>query len=125
MVGARWRWEYHAGRPFYGRPHRCAGRCCAVAATASSVTEQTSVAVSGAFPGLVNRVYDYIDFTAVLPPEATFVKSVAVSGNRAYALTSGAAYQLVPSYEALDVYDISNPEQPVWIDAGEPAINAP
>lgn len=113
------------GGLFTGAPTAAQAGAVPVAATASSVTEQTSVAVSGAFPGLVNRVYDYIDFTAVLPPEATFVKSVAVSGNRAYALTSGAAYQLVPSYEALDVYDISNPDQPVWIDAGEPAINAP
>lgn len=98
-----------------------------IAATASSVTEQTSVAVSGAFPGLVNRVYDYADFTIFTPPEETFVETVAVSGNRAYALTSGAYYQPAPSppYEALDVFDISNPDQPVWIDASEPPINAP
>ena len=60
-----------------------------IGATAGSTTEQTSVAVSGAFPGLVNRVYDYADFTTFTPPEATFVKSVAVSGNTAYALTIG------------------------------------
>jgi len=96
-----------------------------IAATTGSTTEQTSVAVSGAFPGLVNRVFDYADFTTPTPPEATFVKSVAVSGNRAYALTIGTPSQLIPSYEALDVYDISNPDQPVWIDAGESASNYP
>jgi hypothetical protein len=96
-----------------------------IGATSGSTTEQTSVAVSGAFPGLVNRIYDYADYTTFTPSEATFVKSVAVSGNRAYALTIGAAFQFIPGYEALDVYDISNPDQPVWIDAGEAASNAP
>ncbi len=95
-----------------------------IVATAGSTTEQTSVAVSGAFPGLVNRVYDYADFTTFTPPEATFVKSVAVSGNKAYALTSGAFYQ-PPPYAAIDVYDISNPDQPVWIDASESASSYP
>jgi hypothetical protein len=94
-----------------------------IRATAGSTTEQTSVAVSGAYPGMVNRVFDYADFTTYTPPEATFLASVAVSGNRAYALTLGAAFQLIPSYEAIDVYDISNPDQPVWIDAGESATN--
>jgi hypothetical protein len=96
-----------------------------ISATANSTTEQTSVAVSGAFPGLVNRVFDYADFTTFTPPEATFVKSVAVSGNRAYTLTGGTPFQLTSSYEALDVYDISNPDQPVWIDSGEAANNYP
>jgi hypothetical protein len=96
-----------------------------IAATAGATTEQTSVAVSGAFPGMVNRVYDYADFTTYTPQEATFVKGVAVSGNRAYALTIGAPFQLIPPYEALDVYDISNPDQPVWIDSGESATNYP
>ena len=96
-----------------------------LSAISGSTAEQTSVAVSGAFAGLVNRVYDYADFTTFTPPEATFVKSIAVSGNRAYALTSGTPFKLIPSYEALDVYDISNPDQPVWIDAGEAVNNYP
>ncbi len=95
-----------------------------IAATAGATTEQTSVAVSGAFAGMVNRVYDYADFTTYTPPEATFVKSVAVSGNRAYTLTMGTPFGF-PSYQALDVYDISNPDEPVWIDAGEAATNSP
>jgi hypothetical protein len=96
-----------------------------IGATAGSTTEQTSVAVSGAFPGMVNRVYDYADFTTYTPVEATYVNAVAVTGNRAYVLTTATPFQLVPSYEAIDVYDISNPDQPVWIDAGEAAVNYP
>ena len=93
-----------------------------------STTEQTGIAVSGAFPGLVNRVYDYADFKNSLnsnPPEARFVKSVAVSGNRAYSLSIGDPSALRPSYEALNVYDITNADAPLWIDAGESASNAP
>ena len=97
-----------------------------IAATTGSTMEQTSVAVSGAFPGMVNRVYDYADFTKYTPPEATFVKSVAVSGNTAYALSTGAYYQPgAPPYMAIDVYDISNPDEPVWINAVEAANNSP
>ena len=95
-----------------------------VAATAGSVTEQTSVPVEGAFPGMVNRVFDYADFTTYTPIEATYVQVLAVSGNRAYALTLGTPFKLTPSFAALDVYDISNPDQPVWIDAGEVASNS-
>ena len=95
-----------------------------IGATAGSTTEQTSVAVSGAYPGLVNRVFDYADFTTYTPPEATFLTSVVVSGNRAYALALGSPFLRIPSYEAINVYDISNPDQPVWMDAGEPATNS-
>lgn len=92
-----------------------------VSATVGTMTERTSIAVSGAYAGQVNRVYDYADFTTYTPPESTYVQSVAVNGNRAYALTTGDAYVASPVYEALDVYDITNPEQPVWIDAVESA----
>jgi hypothetical protein len=96
-----------------------------IAATASPTTELTSVAVKGAFPGLVNRVYDYADFTKYTPPEETFVSAVAVSGNTAYAVTEGAYYQPPPAppYGAINVYNISNPDQPVWINAVEYASN--
>ena len=33
-----------------------------VSAAVSSTSEETSVAVTGAFPGLVNRTYEYVDF---------------------------------------------------------------
>jgi hypothetical protein len=94
-----------------------------ISATTGTTTEQNSVAVSGAFPGLVNRVYDYANFNTFTPAEATFTRSVAVSGNRAYALTIGDPYFLEPAYISIDVYDITNPDQPVWIDAGEAAAN--
>jgi len=90
-----------------------------ISGTVGTTTEQTSVAVSGAFPGLVNRVYDYANFNTYTPPEATFVESVAVSEDRAYTITTGNPYGLAAAYKAIDVYDITNPEQPVWIDAGE------
>jgi hypothetical protein len=38
------------------------------------------------------------------PPEARFVKSVAVSGNRAYSLSIGNAFKLATTYEAHNVY---------------------
>jgi hypothetical protein len=95
-----------------------------IAATAGSITEQTSVGVSGAFAGMVNRVYDYADFTTYTPKEANYFRSVAVSGNRAYVLAQKSPYQSIPAYEALDVYDISNPDQPVWIDSVESATNS-
>jgi len=95
-----------------------------VQAQSGSTAEQTEVAVSGAFPGLVNRVYDYANFNIPQPPEARFVQSVAVNGNRAYTISTGNAFLLAPSHEALNVYDITNPDAPVWIDAGESATNS-
>lgn len=93
-----------------------------------STTEQAGVAVSGAFPGLVNRIYDYADFKSSAnsnPPEARFVESVAVNGNRAYTISVGNPSSLTASYQALNVYDITNPDAPLWIDAGEAASNSP
>ncbi len=95
-----------------------------ISATVGTTTEPTSIGVYGAFPGLVNRVYDYINFNDAAPAEETFVDSVAVTGNRAYAITVGDPSNLTAVYEAIDVYDITNPDQPVWIDAGESAGNS-
>ena len=92
-----------------------------VQAQKGSTTELAEVAVTGAFPGLVNRVYDYANFNIPEPPEARFVESVAVSGNRAYALSIGNPFKVATTYQALNVYDITNPDQPVWIDAVEAA----
>jgi hypothetical protein len=96
-----------------------------VSATVGSTTEQTSIAVTGAYAGQFNRVYDYADFTKSTRPEATYVQSVAVNGNRAYAITLGTPFKPIPSFEALDIYDITNPDQPVWIDAVESPTNYP
>ena len=96
-----------------------------VVATVGSTSEQTSIAVSGAFPGLVNRIYDYVDFHNNMTSDGTFASSVAVQGNRAYALSLGAPFELSLAYASIDVYDMSNPDQPVWIDAVESANNSP
>jgi len=90
-----------------------------VSAILGTKSGQASVGVSGAFPGLVNRVYDYANFNKITPAEATFVSSVAVSGNRAYSITTGNPYNLAAAYKAIDVYDITTPDQPVWIDSVE------
>lgn len=95
-----------------------------VSATVGSTTEQTSIAVSGAYAGQVNRVYDYADFTKYTPPESASTISVAVSGNRAYGITVGDPFSGIPLYEALNVYDITDPDQPVWIDAVESPTNS-
>ena len=90
-----------------------------VAATVGSTTEQAFIAVSGAYPGQLNRIYNYADFTKYTPPESTYVGSVAVSGNHAYTLTFGDPFLRYSLYQALDIYDISDPDQPAWIDAVE------
>jgi hypothetical protein len=95
-----------------------------ISAISNSTTEQASVAVSGAFAGLVNRVYDYADFTKPEPPTRKFVESISVNNNQAYALTLGLADPLLPSYAAIDVYDITNPDQPVWTGASEAVTNS-
>ena len=98
-----------------------------ITATVGTNVEQTSVAVEGVYPGLVNRVYDYVNFNDIAnpTPEGTWVESMVVNGNRAYALTSGAPFEELPAYMALNVYDVSNPDQPVWIGATEAAGNPP
>ena len=90
-----------------------------VAATVGSTTEQASIAVSGAYAGQLNRIYDYADFTKYTPPESTYVGSVAVIGNHAYTQTFGDPFSLTSLFQALDIYDITNPDQPVWTDAVE------
>jgi len=90
-------------------------------------TEQTPLAVTGAFPGMVNRVNDYIDYNNTGPTqtEGSFAEAVAVNGNRAYALSLGAPFQQSPDYAAINVYDVTNPDEPVWLDAIESARDNP
>jgi len=92
----------------------------------------SSIAVTGAFPGLVNRTNDYLNF-AYDPKkqqylqhlEGTSVQNAAVSGNRAYSLDLGVRFNAssTPPFSALEVYDITDPTNPVWLDATESAIN--
>jgi hypothetical protein len=83
--------------------------------------EQTSIGVSGGFPGLVNRVYDYLDNTTRIQ-RVTQPRSLAVSGTRAYVLSSqDDAAGLDQEFFYIDVYDFTDPIHPLWIDAVEAA----
>ncbi len=92
-----------------------------VAATYSGHTEKTAIGVSGLFPGMVNRLADNGE-----PPHpeecvpTLRVPSVAVSGNRLYAL--GTRYACPAAHWWIDSYDISDPVQPIWLGAVEPVI---
>lgn len=93
-----------------------------VTATYSGVSEQTSLSVTGGFPGIVNRVADYVDLTQSPFPLGTWTAYVGTSGSSAY--VESANYWngvTTPNYYWVDIYDISNPANPVWTDAFEPA----
>ena len=85
-------------------------------------TEQTSVAVTGGFPGIVNRVYDYLDLRSLQIQRVTQPRSVATWGNKAYVLS---AQQDVGALDKnlfyIDVYDLTDPIHPKWITAVEAA----
>ena len=89
-----------------------------VAATASGVTQQTQVGVTGAFPGLVNRVYDYVDQHDP-NMEGTSPTGIAAIGNRLYVSASNHAGSYSDSYYWIDIYDISDPIHPIWLTAVE------
>jgi hypothetical protein len=89
-----------------------------VSASASGVTASTSVGVTGAFPGLLNRIYDYVDqHTQTLP--GTYTLGLAVSGSRLYVLAGNYEPDIIGSYFFIDVYDITDPLRPVWLTAVE------
>jgi hypothetical protein len=96
-----------------------------ISATANGVTEKATVGVTGGFPGVVSEVSDYVDYTLPLPV-GTANSQIAVSGNHMYTLATG---NYAGPYEAtyfwIDVYDISDPIHPIWIDAIECANEAP
>jgi hypothetical protein len=101
-----------------------------ISATAGSDKARAPIAVTGAFPGLVSRTYDYMNFTfskQVL--EGTLVRTLAVNGNRAYAVDDGvrftAPFNGNPPFSALEVYDISDPTNPIWLDATESMSSTP
>jgi hypothetical protein len=107
-----------------------------VSATAGSASDSASIAVTGAFPGLVSRTNDYMNFgydatkqQYLQNLEGTSVQNVAVSGNRAYAIDLGVRFNAssnpTPPFSALEVYDISDPANPVWLNATEAVIYSP
>jgi len=101
-----------------------------VSATASSATATTTIGVTGASPGILSQTYDYMNSGTdgqgfnVQKMEGTLVKSIAVSGNRAYALGFGLRasppFFANPPFAAIETYDITNPLNPIWLDAREP-----
>jgi hypothetical protein len=93
-----------------------------VTATFSGNTESTSIGVSGGFPGLITRVHDYIDFTG-FSPFGSVDQSVAISGNRAFVAATNLPNGFVQSRFWIDVYDITDPIHPVWVDAVEAAAH--
>lgn len=95
-----------------------------VTASNSSVTEETSVGVTGAFPGLVNRIFDYVDqHTQALL--GTYPSGLAVNGNRMYVAASNHEGAWTDSYYWIDVYDITDPLHPAWVTAVEANSSGP
>ena len=54
-----------------------------VSASSAGLTESTSVGVTGAFPGPLNRIYDYVD-QSTQTLLGSYTLGLAVSGNRLY-----------------------------------------
>ena len=107
-----------------------------VSATAGTGSEIAPIAVTSAFPGLVSRTYDYMNFgfdpqqqEYLQRMEGTLVRNLTVAGNRAYALDwglrSSPPFAVNPPFTALEVYDISDPNNPVWLSAAESIIGGP
>ena len=95
-----------------------------IAASFGGFTANASIGVTGAIPGLVNRIYDYSDNSATPPPTATLTSSLAVDNTHAYVLSVDTPPILaVSKYCWIDVYDITDPVHPAWIDATE-ALNS-
>jgi len=95
-----------------------------VSAISNSQTETTSVGVTGKFPGLVNRLYEYADqhnpdFQGIYP------YGMAVIGNRLYILAGNHIGSYTDSYYWFDVYDIADPLHPVWLSAAESNSSGP
>jgi hypothetical protein len=98
-------------------------------ATSGGVSESGTVEVTGQFPGLVNRISDYFDENETNHVYGTFPTGVGVANNRLYVNSSygfysfalaGDSFPAIASLQDVDVYDISDPSHPIWIDAFEP-----
>jgi len=88
-----------------------------VSALSSGVTETATLGVTGKFPGLVNRISEYTDQNDPNSQSAT-PDGLAVIGNRAYVSASNYIGS-TNAYYWIDVYNITNPAQPVWLTAVE------
>jgi hypothetical protein len=76
--------------------------------------------VTGGFPGIVNRVFDYIDLKTAKIQRVTQPLSVAVSAKRAYVLAAQDD-DVDNKLYYIDVYDLTDPIHPAWISAVEAA----
>ncbi|WP_348265176.1 hypothetical protein P8935_11680 [Telmatobacter sp. DSM 110680] len=97
-------------------------------ATSGAASESGTLQVTGQFPGLVNRISDYFNEQEA-HVYGTFPTAIGVANNRLYVNSSygyysfalaGDAYPALAYLRDVDVYDISDPSHPIWIDAFEP-----
>ena len=95
-----------------------------VSAVANSAIEQTQVGVTGAFPGLLNRVYDYFDQRQPNAP-TTVADGLVVVGNRMYVAASNHLGAYTDSYFWIDIYDLTDPLHPAWLTAVEASSAGP
>jgi hypothetical protein len=92
-----------------------------VVATFDGASEQASLSVTGGFPGIVNRVADYVDLNQLPFPLGTWTENIGIAGNRAFVEAADYWNGDNQNYYWVDVYDVSDPTNPVWTDAFEPA----
>lgn len=98
-------------------------------ATQGPFSQSGFVQVLDAFPGLVNRISDYFDEHENLHVYGTFPDYVGVIGNRLYVDATfgfypysqpGNSFPVLADLRDVDIYDITDPAHPVWLDAFEP-----
>jgi len=97
-----------------------------VSATAGGTSGTASIAVTGAFPGIVSRTNDYMDFRYdpkkgyLQTLEGTGVNQITLSGNRLYTLDRAIRWgSNAPPFFAIESYDITDPGHPTWLGAAE------
>lgn len=94
-----------------------------VAASYLGSTANASIGVTGGIPGLINRVNDYLENSTQTGPTGTLTSNLAVDSSHSYVLSVDSSPSVaIPKYCWIDVYDISDPAHPAWMDATE-ALN--
>ncbi len=80
----------------------------------------TVLAVTGGFPGMVNRIIDFPDVSATATSKTSLPKSIAVDGNRVYVLNDNLPFNIADGhYNWIDAYDATDPAHPSWTGAVE------
>jgi uncharacterized protein (TIGR03437 family) len=92
-----------------------------ISATYQGLSEKSAVAVTNSFPGMVNRAYQFSDYSSTSAP-MRYARSVEVSGNRAYVISGDAQLYFGATDWWMEIYDVSDPSHPVWLDAVEMAL---